>query len=453
LIISPGCQLKKKGTVITYPAIPGLETSDIYCVKVNGFSVWTEKLRTDFDLESLPDWFKGEPYVNQQQELHIANFSCDGQIDILLTVNENIDSISIHPGSRGIRSEVNDNVISFTLPGPDKLYIKVNNLPALCFFANPLENEVFDSTSENIMYFSPGVHRLGMIHPAENTIIYIAGGAIVYGGIETDGESNIRMLGRGILDGEFKYGRMVKPQNSSHLEFDGIIIRNGRSWTNTIINCDHVVYRNVKVISFRPGGDGINPLNSRHVTIDNCFFRCTDDCIAIKAPDTNQIAKDIRVINNTMVGFAYSDGCTIGFETNGPSISDVFVKNCDIIQARGGSRIDGHSAFSIICDGPSIIHNIRYEDIRVEADVLKLFELHITDGAKYGINPPGHIRGVHLKNILWTSERPIILHGFDKNHKVENVIFENCAIAGKPLNNAREDYFQINEFIENVMFK
>ncbi len=207
------------------------------------------------------------------------------------------------------------------------------------------------------------------------------------------------------------------------------------------------------IILFSVGGDGINPLNSRHVTIDNCFFRCTDDCIAIKAPDTNQIAKDIHVINNTMVGFAYSDGCTIGFETNGPSISDVLIKNCDIIQSRGGSRVNGHSAFSTICDGPAIIYNVRYEDIRVEADVLKLFELHITDGTKYGIIPPGHIRGVHLKNILWTSVRPIILHGFDKNHKVENVIFENCVIAGKPLNTAREDIFQINEFIENVMFK
>jgi len=453
LMISPACQLKNKGTVITYPAIPGLETSKIYSIMVNDQSVWTEKLRTDFDLESLPDWFRGEPYVNQQQELHCANFSCSGEIDVQITISEKVASVRIHPVSRCIKPDLKDKNISFTLQGPNKLYIEVNDLPPLCFFANPLETEAPDSSAENMMYFGSGVHRPGMMHPEENTTIYIAGGAIVYGGIETNGESNIRVLGRGILDGEFAYGRMVKPQNSSNLEFDGIIIRNGLSWTNTIINCDHVTYRNVKVISFRAGGDGINPLNSRHVTIDNCFFRCTDDCIAIKAPDTTQFSEDIRIINNTMVGFAYSDGCTIGFETNGPRISDVLVKNCDIIRARGGSRVDGHSAFSIICDGPALIHNIRYENIRVEPDVLKLFELHITDGTKYGINPPGYIRDVHLKDIRWTSERPIILHGFNEKHQVENVVFENCTITGKKLTSAREDIFQVNEFVKNILFK
>ncbi len=443
----------KQPTVVNYPAIDGLQTSDVYTVTVNGESVWTEKLRTDFDLQRLPDWFTGSDYVNRQQEVHISNFSCEGPISVQLDLSEPVDSVSIHPLSRGIQPTTDGQSLSFELPGPDKLYIKVNELPPLCFFANPLETEVPDSTDVNVTWFGPGVHRPGMMRPESGSTIYIAGGAIVYGGIETDGESDIRVLGRGILDGNFEYRRMVKPENSRNLEFNGIITRNGRGWTNTIINCDSVVYENVKVVSFRPGGDGVNPLNSRHIKINNCFFRCTDDCIAIKAPDTEIPSYDIRVTNNTMVGFAYSDGCTIGFETNAPSISKVLVKNCDVIQARGGSRVDGHSAFSIICDGPANIHDIRYEDIRVEEDVLKLFELHITDGAKYGLNPPGHIADVHLKNIIWNSERPIILHGYSPENRVKNVTFENCSIAGEPLTQARKDVFQINEFVENVKFE
>ena len=75
---------KKEGTVITYPPIPGLETSDIYQVKVNGQDIWTEKLRTDFDLESLPEWFTPDPAVNRQQEVHITNFSFNSTFAPLL---------------------------------------------------------------------------------------------------------------------------------------------------------------------------------------------------------------------------------------------------------------------------------------------------------------------------------------------------------------------------------
>ena len=447
------CTSTRQTTVVSYPPIPSLEESDVYRVTVNKTPIWTEKVRTDFDLASLPDWFTGSDYVNRQQQVHITNFSCEGPINVRVKLDEPVDSVRIHPKSRGITAEIQEQSFAFSLPEPDKLYIKVNEHPPLCFFANPLETERPDSTDERVMYFGPGVHRPGMMHPRDSTTIYMAGGAIVYGGLETDGESDIRVLGRGILDGEFKYNRMVKPENSRNIEVSGIIIRNGRSWTNTLVNCDNVTYRDVKVISFRPGGDGINPLNSRNVTIDNCFLRCTDDCIAIKAPHPDQMTRNIRVINNTMIGFAYSDGVTIGFETNGPRVTDILVKNCDVIQARGGSRVSGHSAFSIICDGPAVISDIRYEDIRVEKDVLKLFELHITDGTKYGVNPPGHIRDIHLQNIQWSSVRPIILHGFSSNHMVRNVTFENCAIKGKLLTGKRDDIFQINEYVENVSFE
>ena len=154
-----------------------------------------------------------------------------------------------------------------------------------------------------------------------------------------------------------------------------------------------------------------------------------------------------------MIGYAFSDGVTIGFETNGPSISDVTVRNCDILIARGGSRVDGHSAFSIICDGPAIIHDILYEDIRVEERVLKLFELHITDGTKYGINPPGNIRDIYLKNISWASSKPIILKGFDESHSVENITFEDCVIANETLNDTGNEVFEIGDFVDQVYFR
>jgi hypothetical protein len=365
-----------------------------------------------------------------------------------------VKQVVIHPVSRGIHPQIEGTRVRFSLTGPDKLYVVINDLPPLCLFANPPETTVPRPGDPQVRYFGPGVHRPGMMTLQSNETVYLAPGALVYGGLRlAEGAAYIKVLGRGTLDGDFKYENMVVLEKGHDIAISGITIRNGDSWTNTVTDCTDVTYDGVKVLSFGPGGDGIDPLGSSNVTITHCFFRCTDDCIAIKAPNPGQVVKNVRIADNTMVGFACSDGVTIGFETNGPKISDVRVSNCDIIQARGGSRVDGHAAFSIICDGPAVIRDIVYEDIRAEEDVLKLFELTVTDGTKYGTGPAGEIHGVLLRNISWASSRPVILQGFDAEHRVEDVTFRDCRVQGRRLTGPTPGIFRVNEFVDGVKFE
>jgi len=446
-LLFSGCSRDNK--IETWPAPPGLATSDDFTLKVNGQPVWVEKLQSNMDLDSLPPWFTSVPYTNVAQQVNIANFNSSGPLQIVITCRDSVKSFAIHPYSRNITAQSRGKQLLFELPGPDKLYIEINDYPALCLFANPPENGTPKPGEANVLYYGPGVHQAGIITLQENSILYLHGGAIVYGALRFAG-NNIRITGRGILDGNYQH-RLVLMENAANVHIDGVILRNGRSWQNTLVNCKNVSYENVKVISFGNSGDGINPVGSSNVTIDNCFLRCTDDCIAIKSPGTEQVVDSIRVTNNTMIGYAFSDGLTIGFETNGPAIKNVLVNNCDILMSRGGSMVDGHSAFSIICDGPAHISDIYFENIRVEETVEKLFELNITDGAKYEVNPQGYINGVYLKNITWNAARPIILSGYDANHLVENVFFENCTIAGRPLQSVDDPVFQINNFVRNVV--
>ncbi len=438
--------------VIVYPAIPGLTASDVYTVKANDQDIWTEKFRTNMDISKLPDWFI-EPYTKVPQEIHQSSFSSHGQVQVSIRVPNTIKNVSIHPLSRGIRSHVNGNVLTFSLPGPDKLYIEIDDLPPLFIFANPIENEKISADDPGVHYFGPGVHRPGYITLKDNETVYLAAGAIVYGGIRANGVHNIRVIGRGILDGAFEFKQMVLVENCRSVLFEEIMIRNGDGWTNTLVNCEGLRYNHVKVLSFGPGGDGIDPLGSRHIVISNCFLRCTDDCIAIKAPASDQVVDDVVVADNTMVGFAFSDGVTIGFETDAASISNITVRNCDVILARGGSRVEGHSGFSIICDGPAVVNNILYENIRVEKSEIKLFELQITDGTKYGVGPPGHIKNITLKNVSWAHEGPIVLMGFDENHRVQTVTFDNCIVAGKPLRDLQSTVVHIGNFVDDVVVK
>ena len=449
VILFHGCNENLRG-VYPYPAVPGAERSDTYMVDVNGMEIWTEKLLTSMDIESLPDWFTARPYTAIQQEVHIASFACDGPIDVSVRVPGNISVARVRPASRGIEPEIDGNVLSFKLPGPDKLYIEIDDLPPLCFFANPFEKDVPSPDDPGVIYFGPGRHHPGYITMADNQTLYIAPGAIVYGGIRTDGANNIRITGRGILDGAFEYSGMVRVDNSEDVVFEGITIRNGRGWINTVTASRNVRFDDVKVISFGPSGDGINPVGSQNVTISNCFFRCTDDCVAIKSPDPDHVVEDILIENNTMVGFAFSDGVTIGFETRGPYIRNVVARNNDILLSRGGSRVDGHSGFSIVCDGPSLISDILFEDLRVEQADEKLFELIITEGQRYGNDLPGRIRNVTVRNVSWFHKGPVSLEGFSETNNISGVLFEDCFVAGRPLSEMAEKVLNIGPFVEGV---
>jgi hypothetical protein len=446
-----GLSAMTSAAVVSYGPVPGLTTSEEIAVTVNGESVWVEGYSSNFRLDQVPDWFLSQEYTRPPQRVNVANFSSSGAMEVEIRTHRPIESYAIRPTSRQIKSTRDGKLLRFHLPGPDKLYIEINGLVPLCLFANPPEENVPKATEENVVYFGPGVHRPGPITLKDNQTLYIAGGAVVYGSINGS-PKHARVLGRGILDGEYQR-RLVQLTKASEVRFEGVILRNGRSWQNTLTECDNIVYENVKVISFGNSGDGINPVGSRDVTIRHCFLRCTDDCIAIKAPGKMQTVDQIRVLDNTLIGYAFGDGVTIGFETNGPYIRNVLVKNCDILIARGGNRVDGHSAFSIICDGPSWITDVRYEDIRVEADVLKLFEVQVTDGTKYQDDPPGHIRSVYLKDIRWAADRPIILKGFDAQHPVEGVTFDNCSVADRPLRSRADASFQVNDHVRDVEFK
>jgi hypothetical protein len=437
------------GSVKAYPAIESLTASRLFSVVVNGQPVWTEKYVSNLDMSNLPDWFEA-PYVREPQEVHLAGFAGTGKLDVTLTLADRPLSVRIKPANKDIEPCIEDNRIMFSWTGPGQLVVEVDNLPPLYLFSDPEETEIPSATDPNVKYFGPGVHRPGYLELRDNETIYIAPGAVVYGGIRAEGASNIRVIGRGILDGDYHFKQMVKIENSSNIVFEGVTIRNGQGWTNTLTNSRDVEYRYVKVLGFGPSSDGINPVGSQRVLITDSFMRCTDDCVAIKAPDPEHPAKDIYVTNNIMIGFAYADGVTIGFETNAESVTNVVVRDCDILLARGGNRVGGHSGFSIIGDGPAVISNILFENIRVEHSELKLFELHVTDGTKYGTGPAGHIRDVIIRNVEWFHEGPIIIHGHDENHRVQNVVFENCTVAGEPLDQAKERVLQINEFTDRI---
>lgn len=447
ILFFPLCPFSKdKPNVVLYPVIEGLSNAKEVTLIAEGQEVWVENLKQPIP-QDAPWWFFTVPSASNM-EVNVASFACSGVTNLCVKVTNPISKVVVRPKSKNIKFEKKGNVLNFKIPGPCKLFVEIDSMPPLLVFANPLETNKPTERDKNIRIFGPGVHTPGIMTLNDNEQIYIAPGAIVYGGFRGN-PKHVKIFGRGILDGSLMKDRTIVLEGASDVAFEGITIRCGASWQNTLNNCENITYNDVKVISFGPTGDGIDPVCSSKIKIHDCFFRCSDDCIAVKGAHNGPSVSDITVTNCTMAGYT-SDGFTIGFETVTKSISNILVKNCDILYALGSNKVGEHSAFSIICDGPATVENIRFEDIRVEENVARLFELNVTDAQHYTKTSPGHIKGIYLKNIKWSINAPIILKGFDENHLVEDVTFEACTIAGKPLEGEEDEHFEIEKFVKNV---
>lgn len=433
--------------VVPYPAPPGLTTSPDFTVQANGIDVWVERVGGAAMEQVNPT---SVIFYGNLEDMNIAAFSCGGFVEIKITAPSNISKFLIWPKSRGIKAKVEGRELSFSIQGPQKLYIEIDSLPHLAIFADPPEMKPPKQGDPGVVYFGPGRHDPGQIELQSNQTIYIAPGAIVNARVRGTNLQNVRITGRGILQGN------VRISGTTNLKVDGIFIRNTQGWTNTLTDCRNSSYNNVKVFSYgsRWGLDGINPVSCRNFTINNCFMRCRDDCVAIKSMNYALKVDSIFVTNNVMVGWACSDGVTVGFELNGSPVQNIFVKNCDILYARSGGATGGHSGFSIVCDGPAWVQNVRYEDIRIEEQVeFKNLELIVTPGKYYGDDPPGHIKGIYMKNISWeNTEKPFIISGFSAENRVEDITFDNCKVGGKILTGVNDANFQVNEFTEGIRF-
>jgi hypothetical protein len=162
-------------------------------------------------------------------------------------------------------------------------------------------------------------------------------------------------------------------------------------WTIVPWNCRDVQLTNVKVFSWRDNDDGLDICSSRNVTVDRCFFRTKDDCIAIKAPrkeyfpagkppaNSSSPARveydfdvDTVVVQRSVFWNAeWGNALEIGFELRTPQVKNILWRDCDII------RVERGAVFSVHNGDFASVEDVWFENIRVEDARDKLLDLHV----------------------------------------------------------------------------
>jgi hypothetical protein len=431
--------------VTTYPAPVDEPLSKDFTLEVDGkpVDIYLAKIA---EVEDAPEWTLkpeevGGPYS-------FAYFDISGSVTVKITsVKKELDKMVIRPLTSGVEPVIEGNTITFTIDKPCQLSIEPDGrIEPLLIFANPVEKNAPKEGDPNVIYFGPGVHKPTKIELTSGQTLYIAGGAIVKGGVSVSG-TNVKIKGRGILCGnDWPWrkgpGSMVRMNNAKNVTVDDIILRGSWGWTMPIYNSDSVTITNVKLCCSRnPNDDGINPCNSQNIVIRNCFIRSDDDCVAmkgIKFGTSNDNVENIT-IENCIMWCDRARVFLLGHESRAPYMRNITIRNLDIIHFN-------MCPFLFEPGEEMSIENVLIENVTAYADypaqwgeqTFDLIRLKPTVNQYMRNKVPGKISNIRFKNVALTGEErdgkyPIWIIGTDSVHMVHNISFENVTWFGHEL--------------------
>ncbi|MDD6210211.1 MAG: glycosyl hydrolase family 28 protein [Bacteroidales bacterium] len=405
-------------------------------------------------------------YVYPAPVADIVNFGIKGEVRIAVTPSVRINSVDIRPKSAKVKYEVDDNTIFITLSKPQFLSVEVNGdtKRPLLLFANAPETDIPDRNNPDVLFFEAGkMYDTGRFEVKSNQTVYFAPGSIVLGSIISDHTENVRVLGRGMLSGaNFQKGesRMIELDRVKNVTVEGITIIDCKHWTMPLMGCDNVLIKDVKIVTGNDWDDGVDVVGSRNVTIDGCFIRTKDDCIAIKAGityftdfDTQFVVDNVTVKNCICWNAEWGNGLEIGFETRADTIKNVVFENIDMIHVEGNPVMD-EATFTIHNGDRAVVENILYKNIRVEDPEILLVDFQIMESKYSKDTTRGKIANVRMEDITVTTKEPVRskLIGFDENSDIRNVYIKNMTINGKKILSP-EDMNLSEEFVTDVRFE
>jgi hypothetical protein len=448
---SPGVSASA-GEVVTYPAPAEEVSSSDYQVQVESQKIDTYMARVLDPPFAGKRWDYGGSYS-------FANFDMSGSVVVRITSKRSLRNVVIRPQSYGIKPTLeNDHTLTLTLDRPLKFSVEPDGKKGpLLLFANPIETDSYKAGDEDVVYFGPGVHKPEKIVLGSNQILYLAGGAVVKAEVLVKG-ANIRICGRGILDGsdwEWRtgpVGNLIAIRNSTDVEINGITLRGSSHWTIVPKNSQRITVRNVKLCNSRvQNDDGINPCNSQDVLITDCFIRSDDDCIALKGLDfstANSNVERITVENSTL----WCDRARIfllGHESRAAFMRNITIRNLDIIHFT-------MTPFLLEPGEDMRLENITIEDIRMHGEGQREFiRLRPVVNQYMRKKVPGFIRNVLFKNITIDGQPGdylVQIQGADAEHNVQDITFENVSITGAKLEKESKQV-RIGKHTENLRFK
>jgi len=465
-------------SVMTWPMPHTEMQSYVYTLRVEGAAVpvWLARVREKINMPEGCGWTS--MLSGPTDWCSFARFDAEYPAEVSVTVARPFRQAEILPRSAGIGSRVEGGAIRFTLDRPRNLTICLDGADEhpLHLFCRELEVGKPDPAAGNVICFGPGEHWINTLRVQSGQTVYVDGAAIVRGVlpegaqgkrggvlnlvsygqpvIDINGVENVRICGRGIIDGScmpHPAKNLIRVSRSRNVRIEGITLRNSPNWHLPIVDSDDVTVDGLACISGRLNSDGVNCVSSSNVTVRRTFVRGHDDTFVVKTTNPDRPATGIRYEQCTAWNdWGYAFG--VSYETRA-DIRDVIFRECDVIFARNwglGIHVsDGGTVGPVLFEKIAVNYPRTAIDPHMPRECIKLDIVQDVWGKD---DRRGHIRGVTFRDVAisGTDIPPVLIAGFDAEHRVQGVLFENVTINSRPVVSAKDHIFRMNEHVEDV---
>lgn len=440
-----------------------------------------------------------------------SHFSFAGKQTLTITVKEDITKFTITPLSLGLKAVVKGNQLTFSLEDSRYLIVKINDLKELAIAADTKETDVppnngpgiynilsnsykadksgktlstvaiqsaIDDANRQgggIVYIPAGLYYCSNLILRSKVHIYMEGGAIIRGtgnpkdytthyrkeSLKMDGtwfiytednSSDIKLYGRGMIDGNGSYMRnkhqylnnLLVPMQCSGFTIDGISFIDSGLWGVIPTRCDHVTILNTKHYNENDKDhedDGIDIQECQNVLVKHTIAIAEDDTYSTKTwtQDTDIADKwygKPEILNNVVfddcLGWSRCATFKLGFGVNQDQTNLSFINSTSYKSMRAIAI--NHRW------GEGVARNILFDNIDIEGfwprDNTNSRWLEINMGV------PEVVENITIRNVRVreVGNTPSVIKGYDDLHPLKNVTLENIYMYSQltPARNLKE---------------
>ncbi|MBN8216159.1 MAG: hypothetical protein J0L75_05930 [Spirochaetes bacterium] len=407
-----------------------------------------------------------------------AGEACHGSIDSTVEgeVEIQVDgelpaAVKVRPLSKGIAAMVKGKSIRFKIPGPGKYSIELDERleRAVHLFVNPLEKNPPLPDTPGVVYFGPGYHdQVGMINLTNGQTLYVAGGAYLYRArVQVKDADRVTVRGRGIVDTAGRWNNYQKDPltthclgalNTRHLTVEGLTFLDAETFCTVYRRSSDLRIRNVKIIAKDGNTDQNDLVGCQRVHVSDVFYRGYDDGIVVKvAIEARDLHSCEILAENSVIWTDKAHALTVGTEVLN-NVYHVVFTNIDVLHVR--EPRDNSRALAIHVGDNGTVHDVIFDDIRIENlsppfanNGIDLIQVEVKPNVYSKTGLPGHVRNILFRNIQLGSA-PFFprtdLKGFDADHTVEGITFENIRILGTNVMDLNGLQVMTNQWVRGI---
>lgn len=432
--------------------------------------------------------------MHDVRDASMVYFDFEGEVMVEVSGPWYIYQADIRPLSKEIEYSCDTKKVVFTLKEPANLSIELNKDRSrnLHLFAGKMEETAPDKEDGNTLvisgnmngtgsiggetmkklaamapgrtlYLEPGMHVVGeaVLRVPSDTNIYLAGGAILAGGLVCSGTENIHIYGKGILyQADFnRYSRIngIRLSHARSVCIEDIIFINPPHYTVYVGGSSDVEIRNIKAFSCEGWSDGIDIMSSRNILIQGGFLRNSDDCIAIygrrwsyNGDSANITVKELTVWAD--VAHPLMIGTHGDYEGEGNVIEGIRFQDIDILE-HNEYQAGYLGCMTINAGDKNTVRDVAYEDIRVEPFRHgKLLDIQVRHNTDYNPAPGKLIENIRFRKIFYegSGEVTSVIEGYNEEYTVRDVSLEEIYRNGKRVSTLKEANIRTGKYAFDI---